>query len=197
MTPGIRRWLIIAAIVAVVAVIVLGDVLLFHAGWKVPGINVNWGWFLLGLILMVLVVVIVSIAPQLYKIYRFQKYFKAHEKQLQGLPALMQSGHTQEALLRFESVIKDAPESAYLFYMRAFFMQSAGKIPEALFSANKALALASKDTALAAHPAADRRQDGTTDDDRRVQGTTGRTAPLPRTPRPADARAPRKSRARA
>ncbi len=60
----------------------------------------------------------------------------------------MKSGQTQEAMTRFESIMKDAPDSAFLHYTRAFYMQSAGKYPEALQSANKALALAATDPLL-------------------------------------------------
>jgi 4-hydroxy-L-threonine phosphate dehydrogenase PdxA len=52
---------------------------------------------------------------------------KAVAAWLRQLPALMQSGHMQEALARFESVMKEAPDSAYIYYMRAYFLQAAGK----------------------------------------------------------------------
>ena len=145
-TPLMQRWLIIALIVAVVVVLALIDVLLFRSGWKLFG--TSWGWVFLGLIVALLIVVIVIVGPQLLKLYRFQKHFKEHEKQLLTLPSLMKSGHTQEAITRFERMMKDAPDSAFLHYTRAFYMQAAGKYPEALHSANKALSLVSSDPLL-------------------------------------------------
>ena len=143
--PKMQRWYIIALIVAAVAVIALLDVLLFHSGSL---FGISWGWLFLGLIVGVLAVAAAIVAPQLIKLYRFQKHFKEHEKQLQTLPSLMQSGHTQEAIARFEHMMKDAPDSAFLHYTRAFYMQAAGRSAEALQSANKALALAAKDPLL-------------------------------------------------
>lgn len=148
MNPRLQRWGSLALIVAAVAILALGDVLLFRSGWKLFG--VSWGWLFLGLIVAVLAVAIAIVAPQLIKLYRFQKHLKKHEQQLLTLPSLMKAGHTEEAMARFERMMqdKDAQDSAFLHYMRAFYMQSVGKNAEALHSANKALSLATSDPLL-------------------------------------------------
>lgn len=148
MNSRFPRWLIITGIVVLVAALVFGIVMLFRSGWMLWGVNA--GWFGLGLLIAIIAVVLISVAPSLIRLYKFQKYFKTHEAQLHGLPALMQSGRTQEALMRFESVMKHAPDSAYIYYMRAFFLQAAGKLPEALTSAKKAISLAANDPLLPA-----------------------------------------------
>jgi len=140
------RWLIITAIAAVVIILVGADVLFFRSGLRFFGIS--WGWIFLGFLIALIAIIAASVLPTFLKLYKFNKYFKEHESQLHGLPNLMQSGRTQEALSRFESVMKEAPDSAYIFYTRAFFLQAAGKLPEALSSARKALALAPKDPML-------------------------------------------------
>jgi len=106
------------------------------------------GWIFLGVLIAAIAVIAITTVPQLYKLYRFQKYFKQHEKDLNMLPGLMQTGHVQDALIRFEGVMKHAPENAYIYYLRAFFLQSAGKLPEAMSAANKALNLVNRDPSL-------------------------------------------------
>ncbi len=142
MNSRFPRWLLITLVVLAVAVLTIGIVLLLRSQYP------YLGWALLALVIAALVIIGATTIPQLIKLYRFQKYFKQHEAQLQTLPSLMQSGRTQEALSRFEGVMKHAPENAYLIYLRAFFLQAAGKLPEALGSANKALAMADKDPFL-------------------------------------------------
>lgn len=146
MTSRFPRWLIITLIVAAVAVIALVDVLLFRSGWRV--LNINLGLLFLGLIIGIIAIIVATVAPQLIRLYKFQKYFKTHESQLSGLASLMQTGRTQEALMRFESVMKHAPDNAYIYYMRALFNQAAGRLPEALSATNKALSLAPRDPML-------------------------------------------------
>lgn len=111
-------------------------------------VSVIAGWIVLGVLIAAIVVIAITTVPPLYRLYRFQKYFKQHEKELNMLPSLMQSGHVQDALVRFEGVMKHAPDNAYIYYMRAFFLHSAGKLPEAMSAANKALSLAPKDPFL-------------------------------------------------
>jgi len=111
-------------------------------------VSVIAGWIVLGVLIAVVAIVAITMVPPLYKLYRFQKYFKQHEKDLNMLPSLMQTGHVQDALVRFEGVMKHAPDNAYIYYMRAFFLQSAGKLPEAMSAANKALSLVPKDPFL-------------------------------------------------
>ncbi|MHB9106738.1 MAG: tetratricopeptide repeat protein [Armatimonadota bacterium] len=106
------------------------------------------GWIVLGVLIAAIAIVAITTVPPLYKLYRFQKYFKQHEKDLNMLPGLMQSGHVQDALTRFEGVMKHAPDNAYIYYLRAFFLQSAGKLPEAMSAANKALSLVNRDPFL-------------------------------------------------
>jgi tetratricopeptide (TPR) repeat protein len=145
MTSRLPRWLLITLVS--VALLVLIGVLwwLINAG----GTQRIVGWVLLGLLLVALIVIASVVAPPLVRLYRFSKYFKKHEDQLRLLPTLLQSGRIQEALIRFEGVMKHAPENAYLYYMRANFLQAAGKLPEALAAANKAMTLVTRDPFLA------------------------------------------------
>lgn len=144
MKSRLPRWLIIALIALAVIAVVTGLVFMTRSsGWVALA-----GWIISGL-LIVLIIVFVSVsAPQLIKLYKFQKYFKAHEDQLRLLPSLMQSGRTQEAMMRFDGVMKHAPDNAYLYYMKAFFMKAAGKLPEAMAATTKALSLVDRDPYL-------------------------------------------------
>jgi predicted Zn-dependent protease len=144
MKSRLPRWLLITLIAIAVVVVVTGLVIMIHAGHTVGLI----GWIITGVLIVLLVLFVSYSAPQLIKLYKFQKYFKAHEAQLKQLPSLMQTGRTQEALMRFEGVMKHAPDNAYLLFMRASFLKAGGKLPEAMASANKALALVDKDPFL-------------------------------------------------
>ncbi len=73
-SPLVQRWLTIAVIAAAVIVLALIDVLLFRSRWTL--FNVSWGWLFLGFMVALLLVVAAILAPQLLKIYRFQKHFK-------------------------------------------------------------------------------------------------------------------------
>ncbi|HEY3379745.1 MAG TPA: hypothetical protein VGL77_19900 [Armatimonadota bacterium] len=147
MISRIPRWLWIALGVVVLAAVVTGLVFLIRS-------NTGWvsivGWTITGLLVAAVILFLSVSAPQLLKLYKLQKYYKANEAQLRMLPSLMQSGRTQEATMRFEGLMKNAPDNAYLYFMKAFFMRSAGKLPEALSAANKALALAKTDSSLPA-----------------------------------------------
>ena len=142
MESRIPRPLLYALIALAVIAVVTG--LVFLIRW-----NPLVGWIVTGLIVAALIVVGVTTGPPLYRLYKFQQYFKEHESQLNMLPSLMQTGRVQEALVRFEGVMKEAPDNAYVYYMRAFFLQSAGKLPEALSAANKAKNLVNGDPYLA------------------------------------------------
>jgi len=142
MLSRLPRWLLITLAAILAAALIVGLIFLIRADPLV-------GWIVTGVILAAIAVIAIVTVPQIYKLYRFQKYFKQHEKDLQMLPGLMQSGHVQDALMRFEGVMKHAPDNAYIYYMRAFFLQSAGKLPEAMSAANKALSLVDRDPSLA------------------------------------------------
>jgi len=136
-------WVKIALLALVVIAIGVGIYFLFTK------VSPTVGWIVLGVLIAAIAIVAITTVPPLLKLYRFQKYFKQHEKELSMLPGLLQSGHQQDAVARFEGVMKNAPaDNAYLFYMRAFFLQSVGKLPEAMSAANKALALVSRDPFL-------------------------------------------------
>jgi tetratricopeptide (TPR) repeat protein len=143
MQSRLPRWAIIALIVLVVAAIGVGIFFLFWTGHAIIG------WIVSGLIIAAIAIIAATTVPQLYKLYKFQKYFKQHENALNMLPSLMQSGRIQEAMVRFEGVMKHAPENAYIYYLRAFFLQAGGKQAEALSAANKAMSLVDKDPFLA------------------------------------------------
>ncbi|MHB9027028.1 MAG: tetratricopeptide repeat protein [Armatimonadota bacterium] len=143
MISRLPRWLLITLIALIAAGIATGLVFLFR--------NDNlrlWGWILTGVLVALLAVFAAVTLPPLIRLYRFQKYFKQHEKQLSLLPNLMQSGRTQEAQMLFDGVMKHAPDNAYLLYMQAFFLQAAGKLPQAMSVANKALSLVGRDPFL-------------------------------------------------
>ena len=145
MNSRLPRWLLITLLALAVVVLVTGLVLMIRS-------SIYWvhltGFILSGVLIVLLVLFVSFSAPQLIKLYKFQKYFKQHEAQLKLLPSLMQTGRTQEALMRFEGVMKHAPDNAYLYYMRASFLKAGGKLPEAMAAANKALSLIDKDPFL-------------------------------------------------
>lgn len=146
MKPRLPRWLGITLLVLLV-VLVLGAAV--YGIVRLVLWNSLWGGVGAGLLLAILALLAYFVARPLWKLYKFQQYFSKHEAQLQLLPSLMQSGRTQEAMMRFEGVMKGAPEdSAYIFYMRAFFLQAAGRLPEAMSAATKALNLANTDPFL-------------------------------------------------
>jgi tetratricopeptide (TPR) repeat protein len=144
MLNRLPRWLLFTLLGLLLVIIVTGLVVMIHSG------GVLWyiGWGISALLVIVLIVLISVSAPQLIKLYKFQKYFKAHEEQLKTLPSLLQTGRTQEAMMRFEGMMKHAPDNAYLYYMQAFMLKAGGKLNEALVATDKALALASNDPYL-------------------------------------------------
>lgn len=137
------RWQQIAILAAALLLIAAG--LYFLIRW-----NAWAGWIATGLVIAALLIVGIPIGYQLYTLHKFQKYFSKHEGTLNMLAPLLQSGRTQEALLRFEGVMKNAPENAYFTYMRAVFLQRAGKLPEALDAAERAMTLIKSDPLLPA-----------------------------------------------
>lgn len=147
MFSRLPRWLLITLIAIAVVVVVAALIFMMRSetSW------VHWtGLILLGVVVALLIITASVLGPQLWKLYKFQKYFKAHEAQMRMLPSLMQTGRTQEALTRFGEVMKHAPDNAYLLYMHAFFLNTGGKPQEALMTANKALALVDRDPFLPA-----------------------------------------------
>ena len=147
MLSRLPRWLLISIIVAAVVIVVGGAILLVVLG---QGWVELVGWIILGILLVAVIVFSIYGLPQLIKLYRFQKYYKANEANIKNLGNMVQSGRTSGALMQFDDVMKHAPDSAYMFYMRALLLQSTGKHIEAIASANKALAMIGKDPMLAA-----------------------------------------------
>ncbi|MEI7832625.1 MAG: tetratricopeptide repeat protein [bacterium] len=146
MQSRLPRWLIITLTALAVAV------LLGLISWGGYALIKTWQIIGLGIFLVIIVglgiFIWIGIKP-LIQYYKFNKYYQSQESQLKNLPGLLQAGRTTEALARFEGVMKHAPDSAYIYFMRANFLQSAGKLPEALTAANKALALSATDPILA------------------------------------------------
>ena len=147
MLSRLPRWLLITLIAVVLAILITGLVFMSLSGTYWVHMT---GIILTGLLIAVVVIFASVSGPQLYKLYKFQKYFKAHEAQMRMLPTLMQTGRTQEALMRFDGVMKNAPDNAYLLYMHAFFLKAGGKLPEAMNATNKALKLVDRDPYLQA-----------------------------------------------
>lgn len=143
MLSRLPRWLLITLFVLLVVVLVGGLIALsVNESTRTVGLVAS------GVVVAVLIIMAIAVGPQLYRMYRFSKHLKAHEDQLNALPSLMQAGRTQEALARFDNVMKDAPDNAYIMYMKIHFLEAAGKWSEALTAANKALDLAGKDASL-------------------------------------------------
>lgn len=145
MLARMPRWLLITLIALAVLLIVTALVFMIVFGNTV----VQWIGIGITIILVVLLTAIgIILGPQLYKAYKFQKVFKAHEAQMRLLPGLMQAGRTQEALMHFDNLMKQAPDNAYLFFMHAQFLRAGGKLPEAMTATKKALAMAERDPML-------------------------------------------------
>lgn len=147
MLSRLPRWLLFTLIGIVLTLLVSGIVILTLSGTYWVRLT---GWIIGGLLIGLVVVLASTVGPQLYKLYKFNKYFKTQEAQLRMLPTLMQTGRTQEALARFGEVMKHAPDNAYLQYMHAFFLNTGGKPQEALSAANKALTMVDRDPFLPA-----------------------------------------------
>jgi tetratricopeptide (TPR) repeat protein len=144
MTPKLSRpWAI--ALIALAVLLIAGLITWFFLmGWTLAA------WIVLGLIIALVVGLFAAFGPPLIRWYKFQKSFKKYEKQFQQLPSLMMAGRTPQALMLFEELMKDAPESAYFYYLRAMFTERAGKLPEALAAVNKAITLSRSDPLLPA-----------------------------------------------
>jgi tetratricopeptide (TPR) repeat protein len=143
MKTPLPRWLLYTLIGLAVLVIVGLIIFLYRVSPLAGGI-------VTGVLVVVLAIIALTVGPQLYKLYKFQKYFKAHEETLKLLGTLMAAGRTQEAVMRMEELMKNAPENAITQFMRAMFLERAGKYSEAMSAAGRALTLAKKDPMLPA-----------------------------------------------
>jgi hypothetical protein len=141
MNPQINR----PKVILITALVVLA---IAATIWALFTLHPIAGWVVVGLIVVVLAVLGIMYLPPLFRWLRFQKTFKKYEGQLSQLPNLMMAGRTQQADLLFEEATKEAPESAYFYYMRAMFKKQAGKMPEALSAVNKAISMISTDAFL-------------------------------------------------
>ena len=141
------RWLLISLIVIAVGAIVTGLVFLIRS-------EVTWmywtGLILAFLIVAIIIAVATTLGPQLFKLYKFQKKLNTEESSFRSLEGLLQQGKVHEATLRFNHLMKDAPDNAYLFYMKAMFMRQAGQTLEAYDAAKNALKFANTDQSLTA-----------------------------------------------
>lgn len=141
MTPNISRTKVILITIGVVLLIVAAIFGLFR-------LSTLAGWIVVGIIVVVLGVLAYMYLPPLFQWMRFQKKFKKYEGQMGQMSNMLMANRTQQADLLFEEVTKDAPESAYFYYMRAMFKSRAGKLPEALAAVNKAIAMIKTDAFL-------------------------------------------------
>ena len=141
MLSRLPRWALITLLALLVIGLAVGIYFLFR--WSPLA-----GWIATGVLIAVIALFAATTVPQLYRLYKFNKYFKQHESALNMLPGLMSTGRVQEAMVRFEGVMKNAPDNAYMLYMRAFFLKAAGQLPEAMSAANKALSLVDRDPSL-------------------------------------------------
>ena len=145
MASKLPRWLIITLIALALLVLIGGNILLYHL--KFP-----YGLIFGGLLTMAMLAVVIGLAtlygPMLWRYYKFSKYYKENEDTLRQLPHLMQQHRSMAAQSQFEGIMKNAPEGAYIYFMKAFFYQSSEQFPEALYAAKRALALAGNDQML-------------------------------------------------
>ena len=141
------RWLLISIIVVALGALITGLVFLISS-------EVTWmqwtGLILSGVLVIAIVVLATTIGPQLIKLYKFQKKMNAEDGNLRGLEGLLMQGKVHEATLRFNRLMKDAPDSAYLYYMKAMFMKQTGNNLEAYDAAKNALKFSSTDASLQA-----------------------------------------------
>jgi hypothetical protein len=151
MMPNFSRWKAIAIVAGVVVLVVLIIVGLFKIGsttlpFGLPPIH--WGWLFVLLLIGVLSFLAYKFVPMFVQYYKFNKYYKANEEALKNLPRMLQNQRSAGAVMQFDNLMQNAPDSAYIYYMKAFFYQSSGRLGEALSSARKALAMADKDMLL-------------------------------------------------
>ena len=148
MLSRMPRWLMLTLLILAVVIVIGGLVLMSIS--RTPWLHIV-GLSLSGLLVALIIILVATQGPQLLKMYRFQRHFKGGggEAMIRSLPTLLEAGRTQEAMMRFDQAMKDAPDMAYMFYMRAMLARGAGKLPEAMAAANKALSLIPNDPTLA------------------------------------------------
>ncbi len=149
MMPNFSRWKAIAIVAGVVVLLVAITIGLF----KIPTvnlgpINISFGIVWVLIIIGVLSFLAYKFVPMFVQYYKFNKYYKANEEALKNLPRMLQNQRSAGAVMQFDNLMQNAPDSAYIYYMKAFFYQSSGRLGEALSSARKALAMADKDMLL-------------------------------------------------
>ncbi|MEI6519398.1 MAG: hypothetical protein WCO98_05080 [bacterium] len=149
MMPNFSRWKAIAIVAGVVLLLVLITIGLFSIGDRHIGpLVINWGWFFVLILVGILSFLAIKFVPMFVQYYKFNKYYKANEEALKNLPRMLQNQRSAGAVMQFDNLMQNAPDSAYIYYMKAFFYQTSGKFGEALSSARKALAMADKDMLL-------------------------------------------------
>ena len=139
------RWLLIAIIIIGVTGIVTGLVFMIRSGtgW------VHWTGLILTLVLIAIIISLVTyLGPQLYKLYKFQKKLNNEESGFRELESMLAQGRVHEATQKFKYIMKDAPDSAYIYYMKAVFLKNTGNNVEAYKAAKSALGLANTDASL-------------------------------------------------
>ena len=151
MMPNFSRWKAIAIVAGVVLLVVLITVGLFHVGstplpFGLPPIH--WGWLFILILVGLLAVLAIKFVPMFVQYFKFNKYYKANEEALKNLPRMLQNQRSAGAVMQFDNLMQNAPDSAYIYYMKAYFYQTSGKFSEALSAARKALAMADNDMLL-------------------------------------------------
>jgi len=137
------RWLLITLISVGLGGIITGLVFMIRSSivW------VNWTGLILIMLLVALAIVLATyIVPQLRKAHQMKKFIENMpdpEATSRSLESLAQQGKAHEATLRFNQMMKDAPDNAYLYYMKAMFMRNVGNTVEAYEAAKSALSLTS------------------------------------------------------
>lgn len=149
MMPDFSRWKAISIVAGVVLLLVIITILLYKIPTFMLGpLTVSIGWIWIALIIALLSVLAYKFVPMFVQYYKFNKYYKANEEALKNLPRMLQNQRSAGAVMQFDNLMQNAPDSAYIYYMKAFFYQTSGKYGEALSSARKALAMADKDMLL-------------------------------------------------
>ncbi len=149
MTPNVSRWKAISIVAGVVVLLVIITLLLFRIPpFKIGPVDLSAGGIWVFILLGIISFLAIKFVPMFVQYFKFNKYYKANEEALKNLPRMLQNQRSAGAVMQFDNLMQNAPDSAYIYYMKAFFYQTSGKFGEALSSARKALAMADKDMLL-------------------------------------------------
>jgi len=141
------RWLLISVLVVAVCALITGLVFMIRSDtpW------VHWTGVIVAFVVIAIIIFIATtFGPKLIKLYKFQKHLSNREDDFRSIYGLANQGKAHEAAARFNSLMKGAPDSAYIYYMKAVFMKNTGNMKDSYDAAKNALYFADRDPSLAA-----------------------------------------------